>query len=459
MTSPKHSIRQQLSGGLLNSEFGRLFWIGITFLLLQIPLIQIGGVVAERIGGRNEAMHSVASSWGGHQILFGPRLVVPIVETIEERKTNGLGQITVSSREITRFAVFLPVTTNVAGTVESQTRHRGIFDVPVYTLHTTISGHFDQANLELLDRGKGRARWEDAYLAFRVSSPTSLQEISALRWGEDKLPFEPAPDGKEASRKDLVVGIDLSKAENEIPFGFDIKIKGSSGLDIVPVGKATIVDIRSNWPDPSFMGDWLPTTHSIDDTGFSARWEIPYLSRSFPQQWLSSSGTEQLELSSLGFRLLSLVDNYRMVERSIKYASLFLVLSFACIWLLDILYFSPVHPIQYFLIGLALAVFCLLLVALSEHLDFFWSYLISATCVLAMAFMYSSAVLKSIRRATLLCCLLIALYSYLYTVLHLENLALLAGTTLIVAALATLMFFTRKIDWFTMGKKNAQQKT
>ncbi len=457
MSTTPETIQRKLGNGLMNSEFGRLFWIGITFLLLQVPLLQIGGVVAERIGGRAEAMHSVASAWGGHQILFGPRLVVPIVETVEESKANGLGQFTVSSREITRFAVFLPATMNVTGNVESQTRHRGIFDIPVYTVQTEISGHFERPALGLLNSAKGRARWEDAYFAFKVSSPTSLQEVSALAWNGEELLFEPAPDGKEVSRNDLVVSIDLSKTQNKLDFDFDIKINGSSGLDIVPVGKATKVELRSNWPDPSFIGDWLPIKHAIDESGFSARWEIPYLSRSFPQQWLSSGGSEQPALSSFGIRLLSLVDNYRMVERSIKYASLFLVLSFACIWLLDILYFSPVHPIQYFLIGLALAVFCLLLVALSEHLGFFWSYLISACCVLAMAFMYSSAALKSIHRATLLCCLLTALYCYLYTVLHLESLALLAGTTLVVVALATLMFFTRTIDWFSMGKNQSRQ--
>ncbi len=444
-----HSV---LRRGFVESEFGRLLWIFIILLLLQIPLIQVGGLIDDRIVHRDEARMFIEGVWGGHQTLTGPRQVVPVVDSIEESELQSGQQIVTSSREVTRYAVYLPEEADFTGELASDVRRRGVFDVPVYTLQMSVRGEFQRPDVDELQTSGSEVRWADAYLAFRVTDLTSVQKVSALNWSDAELEFQPASDGTEAMRNDLIVPLDLSGTASSLPFSFEIELNGSGGLKLVPVGQQSTASISSDWPDPSFSGTWLPSDYSVGLGGFSARWFVPYLSRSFPQQWISSPGAETTLNASFGVDLISLVDNYRLVERSVKYASLLLILTFATIWLIDVLTKTPVHPIQYLLVGAALAVFYLLLVSLSEYVDFGWAYLVSALVVLAKTSTYTSAVLSSNVRATFLAALLGFLYFYLYIVLNLVEFSLLAGATVVVVALAATMYFTRRVDWFTLGR-------
>ena len=114
-----------------------------------------------------------------------------------------------------------------------------------------------------------------------------------------------------------------------------------------------------------------------------------------------------------------------------------------------------VHPVQYGLVGLALALFYLLLLSLSEHLPFALAYgLSSGACVLLLA-IYLSAVLHSALRGGLFGLALSLLYALLYGLLSAEDYALLMGSLLVFALLAGVMLLTRKLDWYALGKSPA----
>src|SRR6185369_9806674 len=121
------------------------------------------------------------------------------------------------------------------------------------------------------------------------------------------------------------------------------------------------------------------------------------------------------------------VDLYQTVERSVKYGFLFIGLTFAAFFLFEVLKRLAIHPVQYALVGVALAVFFLLLISLSEHLGFAAAYLIAAAACVALIGYYVGHVLRSMRRGALFGLALGALYGLLYVLLRSEDHALLMG--------------------------------
>ena len=111
----------------------------------------------------------------------------------------------------------------------------------------------------------------------------------------------------------------------------------------------------------------------------------------------------------------------------------------------------PIHPAQYLLVGLALATFFLLLIGLSEHIPFWMAYVIAATACVALLGFYLATVLRSVGRGVAFAAVLTALYGALYGLLMSEDSALLLGSVLVFAMLATAMVLTRKVDWYRVG--------
>ena len=140
-------------------------------------------------------------------------------------------------------------------------------------------------------------------------------------------------------------------------------------------------------------------------------------------------------------------DAYRMVERSLKHAVLVLSLVFTAFFLFELLGGLRLHAAQYGLVGAALCLFYLALLALGEVTEPGSAYAGAATASSALIALYSAAILRSWLRAGLIAALLASVHGVLFVVLRMEDFALLAGTGALFAALAAVMFFTRKIDW------------
>jgi inner membrane protein len=262
-----------------------------------------------------------------------------------------------------------------------------------------------------------------------------------------------------------------------VPFSFSIQLRGSETLQFVPVGADTRVKMTSNWQHPSFIGQFLPVSRTVADSGFKAEWRVNRFARNFPQVWTdenasfpsgnyqtaSYSGTDVTQRTDqsyhsdsrqtaniLGVSLLQPVDAYRESTRSAKYAILFLGLTFLTYFLLEVTLGAKVHAFQYLLVGLALCLFYLLLVSMSEFISFLQAYLIAAGATITLITAYTGAIVRT-RRVPItlgMGSLLSLLYVYLYVLLQLEDMALLFGAIGLFIILAAVMFVTRRIDWY-----------
>ena len=220
--------------------------------------------------------------------------------------------------------------------------------------------------------------------------------------------------------------------------------------------------MRSDWPHPSFQGGFLPDAPEIGESGFAAGWTISRF---------AGAGSDALRAclarqehcaalgQSFGFRLVEPVDRYLMTDRALKYALLFLGLVFGAVFFIEISSVLRVHPMQYTMVGLALAIFYLLLLALAEHIGFAPAYLIAATACCALVVAYLAPALQTRTRQATLAGLLVLLYALLYGILRSEDLALLLGSIVLFALLAAVMLATRRLDWSKVGLPRSEPGT
>jgi inner membrane protein len=212
------------------------------------------------------------------------------------------------------------------------------------------------------------------------------------------------------------------------------------------LGKKTTVELASTWPDPGFTGDFLPDAREIDENGFTAEWAITHLNRNYPQSWTDNEFS--VNTSEFGVELIQPVDHYQRAFRSVKYAMMFIGLTFLVFLLIEILTKKRLHPIQYVLTGIALIVFYILLVSLSEHTGFTIAYIISAIAIISLISYYIWSNFGQVRFAVTTFAVLTGLYLFLFVTLQLQDYALLFGSIGLFIVLVIFMLLTRKINWY-----------
>jgi inner membrane protein len=429
--------------------------VGGLALVLMIPLVMIQGTVSERQSLRNGVIADIARSATGAQKVMGPILVVPYRERIEHLKKNEqTGTTTVEIEFVDRFVTLPPERLQIAGGVTTQERYRGIHKALLYNSALAFKGSFTvPEQFGLADR-QHRIQWGRPYLALGVADIRGIKAQPRLRWQGASRPFAPGA-------RHGVVGSGIHAPLDELPaaagvyeFAFELDLQGMERLEFVPVGRDTTVDLRSPWPHPSFVGRFLPETRTVTDKGFDARWRASHFSTNVEQLLRECGGHECSALleTSLGVAFIEPVDIYLQAERAVKYGVLFVGLTFAAFFLFELFKQLAIHPIQYGLVGIALAIFYLLLLSMSEHMSFGLSYVCAATACVGLLGFYAAYVLKSVRRAMGFAGLLGTLYGVLYVLLQLEDLALLMGSLLLFAILAAVMVLTRKVDWYQIGR-------
>jgi inner membrane protein len=433
-----------------NSQFVRILLVSFLILVLQIPTVMMQGLVSDRQALRQEAISGITTKWGAQQKVVGPQLVVPYIKRLQSSGN--------APRSEVKLGIFLPQTLDIAGVMDTETRYRGIFEVPVYKTALTLRGQFQRPDLSNWGVRPEDILWDRAELALQISDAHAIQDQAKLSWNQQQIAFAPGQGklGGNVGGNNPGIYASLKNQMNGNAFKFEVplKLNGSERLTFAPFGEVTKVNLKSNWRDPSFQGLWLPSDRSVTDKGFEATWNIPSLGRNYPQQWNQDSpvGQETIQASVFGVDLISPVDNYRMASRSIQYNFLFLVLTFATFWLFEVTVQLRVHPLQYLLVGVAMSLFYLLQLALSEHLGFNLSYLIASTAVVVMISTYSVAVLRAKQRSGIIGGMQVALYSYLYVVLANQDYSLLIGSLGLFGFLAVVMYLTRKIDWFNVNR-------
>ncbi len=432
---------------LRRSPLFQLFVVGFLALVLQIPVLMIDSVTGERAASRAQAIEEVTASWGREQVVAGPFLAVPYVH----RWTEEVDGKTRSRSEL-RHAVFLPDELAIRGRIEGEVRRRGIFDVPLYRATLEVTGSVSRPDLAAWARPED-VRWDQSELFLGVSDVRAIQERVALSWNSESLDFQPGTGEFGGGRTGIFAPLGSPVGAGAGRFSFPLPVRGSVSFSLTPLGRDTLVQLESNWKDPSFQGAWLPTERSVTAEGFTASWRIPYLGRGYPQRWTSGAEpAEAIRGSSFGVSLLPPIDPYRMAERSTKYSLLFFALIFSALWLFEVLAGVRVHSVQYLITGGAMCVFYLLTLSLAEHVGFGLAYALASGSVVALLFGYGVVMLRRPLRAGVLAALVAAMYAYLYLLLREADYALLAGSIGLFAILAVAMFLTRKVDWYALTR-------
>lgn len=426
---------------------------------LLLPLALIEGLVSERQGRQYQVVSEIGQLWGQAQTIAGPLLVVPARRTLVDRRGNQ----TVEEDSV----VLLPDDYDLTGRVIPETRRRGIFDAVVYRLQLDISGSFVLPPDTPLSDPSLAVDWDGARLALGLSDQRSVTDAPDLTWDDRAVAMTPGlpyaiAQLSNGGMQAALPRLDVDSGDAPVSFSLSITLNGSQSLTFLPLGRNTTAAIQSDWPHPSFFGSFLPETHDISDEGFSARWATSYFARSYPQVWLVGDGTVgrfgEIVQSGFGVRFFQPVDAYHQTERSAKYGVLFLVFTFAVLFLYEMVAGLRIHIFHYGLVGCSLALFYMLLLALAEQVGFGLAYAAGAVAVVGQIAFYTRAVLGSTRRTALLSALLAALYGGLYVLMRLEDFALLVGAVALFAGLTAIMAVTRRIDWYAIGLAGAPAK-
>lgn len=425
-------------------------------LLLLIPLAMIRSVLHERVSRRDAAVEEIGKTWGSRQRIVGPLLVIPYrtqAKVWKDQMIEGRSKKIEVEEEVLRRAYFLPETLRVDGSANPQRLYRGIYAAIVFSSQIRLEGVFPQPDFSPWKINPGDILWEDALISLAISDLRGARESLHIEIDGQSRPLVPGcmlPGYSSGLYGEIH---DLAADSGGFGFSVALNLNGSEGVRIAPFGMSTEANWQSEWPDPSFQGAFLPSERRVGTDGFSAEWKISYYGRGYPQQWTKGPHDEipdrsRIEASLFGIDFLQVVDGYRLAERSMKYGILFFVLIFTAFFLFEILMNMRIHPFQYTLVGAAMCLFYLVVLALSEFMAFGGAYLLGAVIAVLTISLYSASVLRGGRRALIIAAWMALVYALLYFILRLQDYALLVGASGLFASLAIVMYATRNVDWY-----------
>lgn len=416
--------------------------IGGMALVLLIPSLLIQDVIKEREERQKEAVKEVSSKWAGQQTLTGPIIVLPYTE-----KVIGLDM---QSTIVRHEAYFLPDKLNVNSKLNPQKRNRGIYEVMLYSSDINFTASFSSVPYPALKIAPESILWNEAYVCMGISDAKGLQSELQLKYNDSTINLAPSTVQNVSIDNAFVAPISLSADEilSGLTFTANFSLNGSEQLLFTPVGKETTVEVRSDWPDPSSVGNQLPVSNTVSKDGFVAKWKSLSHTRKFPQQWRNNAYTEtSLSKEAFGTSLFVPVNGYQKTMRSVKYAILCILLTFAAFFIIDTVNKKSIHPFHYGLIGMALILFYTLLLSFSEYTGFNTAYIIASVATVGLIAWFVKGLLQSFRLTTILSVILVIMYSYIFTILQLQDYSLILGSIGLFLTLAIIMHFSKKIKW------------
>lgn len=423
-----------------------IFTIGVIALLL-IPLTMIQSLITERQKYRDEAVNEINKSWAGSQVVAGPILTIINESLVENR--NGEKYLAQNNYNL------LPENLKYETELFPETRYRGIYEVTLYEANIRISGYFDLDKIKTVNYEELLLNVKENYLSFSISDLKGIQEDLAANWNKEKKEVNPGLKTKDLFHNGFTTDVNINKNDKKYYFDVTIKLKGSENLEFIPLGKSTEVSVKSNWNNPSFVGNFLPSSRKVNSDGFTANWNINHFNREYPQEWQNNK--YELYSSAFGVKLLVPVDEYQKTMRTSKYGIMIILLTFVSFFMIEIFSKKVLHPIQYLLIGLSLVIFYSILLSLSEYLLFQYSYLIASLLVVFLISLYTSNVYGNYKLGMLIGVFLILFYGFMYIILQLQDYSLLLGNIALFIVLAAIMYLTRKINWYDVlsSKRNS----
>ncbi len=442
---------------------GKIIVIGFLLLILLVPITSLDGLVRERVGMRDTAAARVAESWGGAQTTAGVLLAIPVETTRVVIEQSVAGRET-QRAEVDRNVLYvLPDTLNVVADAAPDYRTVGLYRTPVYLAHVHIEGEFrnrDFAHLLVSKEGRD-VKWGEARLLVLNSESRALRAVDDFNVGGEALQVSADAYAGSAGISTTVPLAALREAFT-IPFRLNLTLAGSARLTFLPLARKADIRMKSTWPHPKFEGAPAPLEPEISDMGFTARWSVLEINRNFGQSWYDSQVRAgepvdgALLQSGVGVTFYEPVDVYLRNYRAVHYAVLLIGITFLTFFLWEHVSGVAIHGMQYLMVGVALAMFYLLLLALSEHVAFDLAYGVSAGALVALITIYLTGVLKRLPLAFGAGAGLATLYAMLYWILRSEDYSLLMGALLLFGLLTILMVATRGVDWTRVGRTQAQ---
>ena len=435
-------------------------------LAILIPLQLIRGTIHERQLYREQAVRDIGASFGARQTLAGPVLVVPYEERVVEVTSDENGNERRTLRRKSGQWTFFPETLSIDGELKPDVRRRGLHEVRVYQWDGRALARFDAAvpaEPEGVQRSIGQP-----WLSLGIADVGGLH--GTPRISVDGAPVAVAQGLGHADGPGVHARLPVPAAGSRLRLAVraDLSLRGTESFAMLPLGEANDLRLRSRWRSPKFEG--RSPLHDLDANGFRARWQIAAVATNAQRRYLQSPALAPEQALSeparaalvagmpwtppgdaVSVALIDPVNPYLQADRASKYGLLFVLLTFVGFFMFELIKRVRVHPIQYLLVGMAIAIFFLLLLSLSEHLDFGLSYLLAAVACVGLIGFYLSAVLRSRARGLGFAVMLGALYAALYGLLLSEDNALALGAGLLFAILAAIMVATRRVDWYQLS--------
>jgi inner membrane protein len=421
--------------------------VGGLALLLLIPLAMVQGLVEARNVRQIQVAEDVCKLSAGKQQFTGPLMVVEYEERIiTEEKNEKTGEVVSRATWVDGHQVIVPKSLEVATQVRVDTKNRGLFKAHAYDLDLQAKGRFAVPNRVELEAAR-TIHFGRAYLLVGLTDLRGIRERPVLRWADQAMDWQP---GSVAGALGAAIHVDLGPVSalegKTFDFEMPLAIRGSQSFSAAPVAEFTRWSMTSPWPSPSFNGRFS-AKHDLSPSGFTATWEVFHLARNLDQILAGKGNTEE----SFGVAFLEPVNVYLQAERATKYGFLFVGLVFAAFFFVEVIRRLPIHPMQYLLVGMALAMFFLLLLSLSEHIPFGWAYLVASLASLGLLGMYLVHVLRSARQGWGFTAGLSLVFALLYGLLLSEDNALLMGSVVLFLGIGAVMVGTRRVDWYALS--------
>ncbi len=420
-----------------NKTFIKAAITAILILAMLIPTAFVRNLISERTQRQKEVVEEVSSKWAEAQVISGPYIVVPYADNTQDTAGKPVAR---------KPLVILPDELNVAGNLQPEQRKRSIYNVLLYhgifnakgVFKTTWPADIDPKNLLL----------KDAKICVGIKDFKGIEEKVGIIFNGSEHELLPGLPTGLIDDKGLSAAIDLSNTDLAKPvgFGFSMKLKGSEMIRFMPLSANSSFILQSSWPNPSFIGNVVPTDYSVSNKGFNAVWKFNSANLPFPTI-ITDSLPEKKDIS-FGVSLVQPADQYAKTERSIKYAILIIGLSFGLFFIIELMQDKPLHPLQYILVGLALVIFYTLLLSISELISFNYAYIIAAIATILLIGLYAQSHFKNMRTFGIFTAALTILYGFIFVLISLEDTALIVGSVALFIILALVMFVTRKINWY-----------
>lgn len=445
----------------------KLLLVCLLALLMSIPALFVFALLSDRTHRAEQVTREVGDLSGGPQTFLGPVLAVPYRIPPEPAAAGKAAEAAIND-----VLIVFPVEGSATANVDSEVRQRSLFKVPVYSADLTFNARFDLAGAASYAPQRAVLDWSRAELVVGASDARGakadvvvsvdgqrLLAAPAVNLGAAAISAPPEPGEPRADSGGLVFfGVPAAMARPEAKFDAtaSLKFTGAQRLAVLAFAKTTRFEATSDWADPSFDGGFLPTTRTITDKGFTAGWSVPFIARGVAAGG-GSQTIARLGQTALGVTFVEPANPYQSVARSLKYALMFVGLVFLAYFLFETMAKRRVHPAQYLLIGLAQIIFYLLLLSIAERIGFDGAFAISAGATVALISAYAGWVFESRRQGLIALVSFTLLYGLIYVLMRLEDFALLIGALTSFAAIAAVMYFTRRIDWYGVSAVPAEQ--